>query len=126
MAEDKTKNNNTRFDVFRDPVKDTGVDFLPTGYEGATSEDYTIPSCTIEDVDIAVFDLFDKKIGFSQYESEIHENDQVTVVKRKPYVIYAIGERFALTKKLKPLRDKKKQATSFASNRYSQNWYYPK
>ena len=71
---------------------------LKKGYEGFNVPDnFSIPSCGIEDVDRAVFELFDKKLAF-----EIKVNEQTTKVP----VVFAAGERFALTKRKKPIRDK--------------------
>jgi hypothetical protein len=71
---------------------------LKKGYEGFNVPDnYSIPPCGIEDVDRALFDLFDKRLAF-----EIKVNEQTTKVP----VVFAAGERFALTKRLKPIRDK--------------------
>ncbi len=59
--------------------------------------DFTIPSCTIEDVDRALFKLFDKDIDlFYTHDSAIT---------RVP-VVFATGERFAILARNKPLRDK--------------------
>ena len=39
---------------------------LPDGLEGQNVPDnFFIPSCGIEDVDLALFDLFDKKVKFT-------------------------------------------------------------
>ena len=47
----------------------------PQGYEGSTApEDFTIPSCTIEDVDKAVFNLFEKEEGLDMLFGLIREN----------------------------------------------------
>ena len=71
---------------------------LKKGYEGFNVPDnFSIPSCGIEDVDRALFELFDKKLAF-----EIKVNEQTTKVP----VVFAAGERFALTKRKKPIRDK--------------------
>lgn len=68
------------------------------GYEGSNiPDDFDIPSCTIEDVDRALFDLFDKQMPFT------YEHKQGT--KRAP-VIFASGERFAVLRRKEPLRDK--------------------
>ena len=56
----------------------------------------TIPSCTIEDVDRAVFNLFEKDLNFT-----VKSNKKPTKVP----VIFATGERFALLSRKKPLRD---------------------
>lgn len=71
---------------------------LKKGYEGFNVPDnFSIPSAGIEDVDRALFDLFDKKLAF-----EVKVNEQTTKVP----VVFAAGERFALTKRLKPIRDR--------------------
>jgi hypothetical protein len=68
------------------------------GTEGANiPEEFDIPSCTIEDVDRALFDLFDKQIPFT------YKHKKGT--KRAP-VIFASGERFAVLRRQEPLRDK--------------------
>lgn len=78
----------------------TGLDREPTGYEGTdTPEDFSIPSCTMEDADRAVFDLFDKELPL-----QFVQHDEV---KRIP-VIFATGERFAVLNRKEPLRDKNK------------------
>ena len=56
-----------------------------------------IPSCTIEDVDKALFDLFDKELPLL-YTHRNHTN-------RIP-IVFATGERFALIARKKPLRDR--------------------
>lgn len=71
---------------------------LPNGYVGQNiPTDFNIPSCGIEDVDKALFTLFDKSIGFS-----IEAKNKVSQVP----VIMAIGERFALVKRRQPIKDK--------------------
>lgn len=99
------KPNSTRFDIERDDRNP--VDHLPSGYEGASPTDFTIPSCEIEDVDVALHTLFDERIGFRTITIPDGENGPTNI--NKPYVIFATGERFALTKKLRPPRDKSKQ-----------------
>lgn len=59
--------------------------------------DFTIPSCTIEDVDRAMFHLFDQDL-------DLFYKQDGTVV-RVP-VVFATGERFAILARNKPLRDK--------------------
>ena len=76
----------------------TDPNAIATGYEGnnvATDEE--IPSCTIEDVDRALFNLFNKELPLF-YETQKEQ-------KRVP-VIFATGERFAILRRKKPLRDK--------------------
>ena len=67
-----------------------------SGYSGDPSE-FVMPSCTIEDVDRGVFNLFDKELPFFY-----KRKDQ----QKKVPVIFATGERFALLARNKPLRDK--------------------
>lgn len=71
---------------------------LKKGYEGFNvPENFEFPSCGVEDVDRALFELFDKKLAF-----EVKVNEQTTKVP----VVFAAGERFALTRRQKPIRDK--------------------
>jgi len=72
-------------------------DVVAGGYEGKDTGDIIIPSCTIEDVDRALFNLFDKQIPM-QYT---HKKKS----KRIP-VIFATGERFAVLRRKQPLKDK--------------------
>ncbi len=67
-----------------------------SGYTNDPSE-FTMPSCTIEDVDRGVFNLFDKELPFYY-----NRKDQ----QKKTPVIFATGERFALLARNKPLRDR--------------------
>jgi len=68
------------------------------GYEGSDiPEDFVVPSCTIEDVDRSVFNLFNSQIPL--------EYKQKGETKRIP-VIFATGERFAVLRRKEPLRDK--------------------
>lgn len=79
---------------------------LESGYGntgGSTNHDFAIPSCGIADCDIAVFNLFDKTIKFS---ATTFGGGQNPIYTKKPQVIFAVGERFALAKKLRPPRDK--------------------
>ena len=71
---------------------------IHNGYDNPnTSKDFSIPSCGIEDVDKAVFDLFNSQIPF-----------QVTSVNelQKVNVIFAAGEKWAVIKNKKGIRDK--------------------
>lgn len=69
---------------------------IPNGYEGTNiPTDFSIPSCGLEDVDRALFNFFDKKVGFT-IEAEGHA--------AKVPVIFAGGERFAMIKKGSPDR----------------------
>ena len=51
-------------------------------------EDFDFPSVGIEDIDRAVFSLFDKKLNFQTSQKEGN---------KKVPVVFASGERFALT-----------------------------
>ena len=71
---------------------------IDTPYEGENvPEDFNIPEMGIEQTDRAVFDLFDKKLAF-----EVIINNKATHVP----VVFAAGERFALTRRRQPIRDK--------------------
>lgn len=73
-------------------------DKLFTKFDGINApEDFNFPSIEIEDIDRAVFDLFDKKIAF-----EIEQSGK----SKKVPVIFASGERFALTRRKEAIRDK--------------------
>jgi len=68
------------------------------GFEGTNvPTDFTIPPCGLEDVDRAVYNLFNKDTKF-----EVKTNNQL----KKVPTIFATGERFVLTKRRKPIRDK--------------------
>ena len=73
---------------------------LPSGYEksGAGVSALTIPSCGIEDVDIAIFNLFDKEV-------DLHVTGPSNSIIKVP-VIFAAGEKWALLKNNRPLRDR--------------------
>ncbi len=71
---------------------------IDTGYEGTNvPEDFFIPPCGIEDVDRALFNLFNETIRL-----EVEVNQQTTKVP----VVFAAGERFALTRRKQPIRDR--------------------
>lgn len=70
---------------------------ISSGYEGLnTEENYSIPRNGIENVDRALFELFDKQLSF-----EVKNKDQTIKVP----VVFASGERFALTRRKEALRD---------------------
>lgn len=75
-----------------------GLEPLSTGYSTVTP-DFHIPSSGIEDVDVAMFELFDKELPIQVGSTN------GTDLKRVP-VIFAGGEKWAQLKKNKPLRDK--------------------
>ena len=71
--------------------------YAPTGYEETGNTDYVIPSCGVEDLDHAVFNLFDKQIPlYYDLHGEV----------RKVPVIFATGERFALLRRKQPITDR--------------------
>jgi len=71
---------------------------LQTGLEGIDiPEDFNLPSCGIEDVDRALFKLFDKELPF-YYELDGEQ-------KRIP-CIFAGGERAMILRRKQPLRDR--------------------
>lgn len=75
---------------------------LSTGYEkkgGYGEPDISIPSCGIEDVDTSMFRLFDNEIV-----PECGGIDGAPL--RKVPVIFAAGEKWALLKRGRPLRDR--------------------
>ena len=68
------------------------------GFEGDNPPDgFDFPSIGIEDIDRAVFKLFDEKLNF--------QTTQKGESKKVP-VVFAAGERFALTRRKNPIRDK--------------------
>ena len=71
--------------------------YAPTGYEGDGNTDYVIPSCGVEDLDFAIFNLFDKQIPLYY---DLHGE-----LKKVP-VIFATGERFALLRRKRPIVDR--------------------
>jgi hypothetical protein len=87
----------TRFDA--QDKNNYGVSGVKSGFDGEVKSDFSIPSCGIEDVDMALFHLFDKEI-----ELMIDGQDSATL--KKVPVIFAAGEKWALLKNKKPLRDK--------------------
>lgn len=79
---------------------------LPTGYDtqGNDPSTYSIPSCGIEDVDVALHSLFDTEIPFKPYQANTGYQKEINL--KKPFVVFATGEKFALAKRLKPFRDR--------------------
>lgn len=74
-----------------------GQEKVASGYSNNPAPDFTMPSCTIEDVDRGVFNLFDKELPLNY-----RRNDSI----KKVPVIFATGERFAILSRNRPLRDK--------------------
>ena len=75
----------------------TGASRNPAGSSGA-NEEVVVPSCTLEDVDRALFKLFNE-------DMPLHYKENNKNTKRVP-IIFATGERFAVLRRRKPLRDK--------------------
>lgn len=76
---------------------------LLSGYEGANvPEDFSIPSLGIEDVDRAMFNLFDKDNQISVLSRDEGSTEQY---EKKVPVVFATGERFALRERRNPIRD---------------------
>jgi len=65
--------------------------------QGISPDDFNIPDCTVEDVDRALFTLFDKQLPFIYKHKE--------GLRRSP-VVFATGERFAVLRRKQPLRDR--------------------
>lgn len=77
---------------------------MSTGYDGQNDvDDLFIPPCGLEDVDISLFELFDKELKL--YVSAGNEAIKEQNVKKVP-VVFAAGEKWALLKNNRPLRDK--------------------
>lgn len=79
--------------------KRNGQEPIPTGYSSGHKPDIAISPVGIEDVDIAMFNLFDKELPL-----QVGSTDG-TSLKKVP-VIFAGGEKWAQLKRNKPLRDK--------------------
>jgi hypothetical protein len=72
---------------------------LPSGYQGKSApKQLTIPPVGIDDVDSALFRLLDKEIGFTV------GGDGADL--RKVPVIFAAGEKWALNKRMRALKDR--------------------
>lgn len=86
----------TRFNA-KDAVN-YGVPGVKSGYDGLKS-DFSIPPCGIEDVDVSLFNLFDKEI-------QPMVGGQESAELKKVPIVFAAGEKWALLKKGKPVRDR--------------------
>lgn len=72
---------------------------LPSGFDSPSSpSDITIPAVGIEDADVALFNLFDKEIS-------VQVSDGQKGLRKVP-VIFAAGEKWALLKRKRALRDR--------------------
>lgn len=76
-----------------------GVSGVKSGYDSGVKSDFSIPSCGLEDVDMALFTLFDKEIAPSVGGKDSQE------LKRVP-IVFAAGEKWAMLKRGRPLRDR--------------------
>lgn len=75
-----------------------------SGYEGSNlPDDFKIPSLGIEDVDVAMFNLFDKD---NQIYIVTRDDESIDQFKKKVPVVFATGERFALRERRNPIRNK--------------------
>lgn len=84
----------------RQNIREESVNRIGTGYEGDNiPTDFSLPACSIEDVDKAVFELFDKQMTHPLFVGQQANATKVPV-------IFATGERFALVKRKIPIRDK--------------------
>ena len=80
--------------------KKLGQQPLPSGYETTQGTvDLHIPPCSVEDVDVALFNLFDKEIA------PLCGGTDSTPLKKVP-IIFAAGEKWSLLKNGRPLRDR--------------------
>jgi hypothetical protein len=70
---------------------------IDTGYEGTVPDDFYISPAGIEQMDRALFELFDSRLSF-----QVKIKDQSTTVP----VVFSTGERFALTRRKSPIRDR--------------------
>jgi len=75
---------------------------LSSGYDHQNISDVQIPSCGLEDVDVALFSIFDKELRFYVTNNEAIKESNL----KKVPVIFAAGEKWAMLKKGQPLRDK--------------------
>jgi len=88
----------TRFNAR--PRSNYGIAPLPTGYDkGGSTSDLVIPPVGIGDVDVGIFNLFDKEIPFAVGGEDSSDLKKVPIV-------FAGGEKWALLKRNRPLRDK--------------------
>jgi len=83
---------------------------VPTGREGDNVPNFSIPPAGIEDVDRAVYDLFNEQIPFQVVQrgkqgALTQPTRGATESAVRVPVIFATGERFAHVKRLIPFRD---------------------
>jgi hypothetical protein len=99
------KNKNSTRQTIEKELHDSNFG-IQSGFEGEPSNEFYIPPCGIEDADVSLFNLFDRDIGFTD-KTVMAANQNMAI--KKPFVIFATGERFAVAKKLRPPRDKQGQ-----------------
>ena len=74
---------------------------IPSGYTGAdVPGDVRVPPCGLEDVDRALFELFEREIGF-----QVRTKDDGKNVTKKVPVFFGMSEKWASVKRRAPLRD---------------------
>lgn len=84
-------------------TKRFGQSPLPSGYDGASGpEDFSIPPVGIEDIDTAIFDLFNDEIPLLVTAPG---PSGVAITKRVP-IIFSGGEKWAMLKKGRAMRDR--------------------
>lgn len=76
-----------------------GQEPLPTGYPTEATSEFVIPPLGLEDIDAGLFSLFDKEL-----QPSVGGTDS-TDLKKVP-VLFAGGEKWAMIKNNRPLRDK--------------------
>lgn len=80
--------------------KNYGINPLQTGYEKSSgTPDFYLPPCGLEDVDEAIFNLFEAEINL-----QVGGIDSVPMTKVP--IIFAAGEKWAMLKRGRPVRDK--------------------
>lgn len=76
-----------------------GQDPLPTGYPTEATSDFVVPPVGLEDVDVGLFNLFDKEL-----KPAVGGTDSSDL--KKVPIVFAGGEKWAMIKNNRPLRDK--------------------
>lgn len=74
---------------------------LPTGYDTGLTSNLTIPAVGIEDVDRALFELFDKEI-----RPQVATGNGITAEIRYVPIIFAASEKWALAKRQTGIKDR--------------------
>lgn len=77
---------------------------IPSGFDGINiPTDFSIPACGIEDVDTAIFNLFNRD-NFLQVT--VNDEEGNFSYKHKVPIVFSTGERFVLRQRQMPIRDK--------------------